>query len=802
MGLISSALPSFINGVSQQPYSLRLNTQGEIQENGISTVSQGLKKRPPSVFRNKISTTPIDDVYIHTINRDETERYVIFLANGILKVFSIDGVEMTVNVDSAAAAYLVTPKGEAESFSAVTVADYTWIVNKTVTVLESATPTQPSPHPYEALINVKSGNYGKTYEIKIDGAVSASFTVPNGDNADQAPQVATDFIAAKLKEGLDANGIPNITHGNSIYIYKDDADFDIEVNDGFGNNAMVAIKERTQKFADLPTNPKVDGVIIEINGEASSTFDNYYVRFTCDEAGSSGVWKECAKQGISGGVNPATMPHTLIRQADGTFTFKAADWKPRKVGDDNSNMQPSFVTRKINEMFFYQNRLGILSDENVIMSESGTYFNWYRTTVTALVDSDVIDVTAAHTKVSILNYAVPYNRSLLLFSEQTQFIVPSDTVLSPTTMTLQVSTEYPCDTKVKPISAGRNCYFAITKGNFTALREYYTDNNGGGDDAMEITAHVPRYIPAGTYKLSGSPNEDTFALLTKKDQNSVYMYKYFFTSSNEKAQSSWSRWTFGPNDKILNVDFIQSVMYLIISRPEGVFFESIDLSLGYIGTKEPYAILLDKKIHITPSPVKEARVMKFVKRGFFSGSGVTQIPLASIPYSPTDGDYYIVTLNDQRIRAGEFIKGTVVGDNIEFQGDFTDCELAFGKGYTFKYGISPITYKTQAAGAQKSDTEGRLQVRKLSFNYAEAGYFRVEVQPTGRQTNTYIYSGRIVGQPSATVGAYSIQTGRFTVPILSRNTEVRIDVINDSPVPSALISADWEGLYAKRSQGV
>jgi hypothetical protein len=797
MALISSSLPNFINGVSQQPYSLRMNTQGETQENGMSTVSQGLKKRPPSIHLAKISDTPLSDVYVHTINRDETERYVLFVANGQLQVYTVDGQKMTVNPSEGALNYLVTTKPASESFSSVTVADYTWIVNKTVTVAPDDATTPPSPHPYEALINVKSGNYGKTYEIKIDGVQVAAFTTPNGANADEAPQIATDYIAAQLKIGLDTALIPNEVHGNSIYVYKDDADFDIEVNDGFGNNAMVAIKERTQKFADLPTNPKVDGVIIEIVGEASSTFDNYYVRFTCDDSGSSGVWKECAAPGISLGVEASTMPHTLVREADGTFTFKPAEWKPRKVGDENANPQPSFVTRKINEMFFYQNRLGVLSDENVIMSESGTYFNFYRTTVTALVDSDVIDITAAHTKVSILNYAVPYNRSLLLFSEQTQFIVPPDTVLSPTTMTLQVSTEYPCDTRVKPVAAGRNCYFSVNKGNYTSVREYYTDANGSGDDAMEITAHVPRYIPSGGFKLASSINEDLFAYLSKEDKHGVYIYKYFFTSSNEKAQASWSRWSFAPTDTILNVDFIQSEMYVIINRADGVYFEKLDCSLGYVGPEEPYAIMLDRKTYVEPEE------LAFEAKGFFSSQGVTKVPLSKLPYRPDDGDYYAVTLNGQPVRAGEFVKGEIVGDNIEFQGDLTGCKLAIGRGYTFVYGISPITYKTSTSGgSQKSDTEGRLQIRKLAFNYSEAGYFRVEVQPDGRQTNTYIYSGRTLGQPSATVGAYSIQEGRFIVPVIAKNSGVRINVINDSPVPSALISADWEGFYVKRSSGV
>ena len=795
MALISSFLPGFINGVSQQPYTLRLNSQGEHQENGISTISQGLRKRPPSKHLAKISSTPQSDVFVHTVNRDASERYVFMVTSGSLKIYSIDGVEQTVIYGAGAASYLTTALPAAESFAAVTIADYTWLVNKSKVVEESTSNTPASTNPHEALINVKSGNYGKTYEVIINGVQKAAYTTPNGTTAADSPSIATDHIASQLGSQLTANGISCYYSGNSIYVYSN-TDFTIQVNDGFGNNAMVAIKENTQKFADLPLNPKINGTIIQVQGDASNSFSNYFVRFESAAGGSGGVWKECAAPNINLGLNPATMPFTVVRNADGTFTISAADWRNRRVGDLESSAEPSFVGRTINDVFFYQNRLGFLSDENVVMSESGKYFNLYRTTVTALLDSDPIDVTASHTKVSLLNYAVPFNKSLLLFSEQTQFIIPGDNVLTPTTISLKVSTEYPCDNNVKPLTAGSNCYFSLTKGNWSAVREYFTNVAGSGnEDAMEITAHIPKYIPAGIIKIAGSANEDTFAVLTKGDSKSLYMYKYFFTASNEKAQSSWSRWTFGAQDVVLNVDFIQSVMYLIISRPDGVYFESIDCSVGYIGTNEPYTVLLDRKITITPST-------------YNSATGFTEIPTSSFPYPLSDGKYFIVTQAtgiSSALKPGEFAQGEVVGSNIRFQGNFAGSALTFGRQYTFDYGISTITYKvanTTGGGGQRSDTEGRLQIRKLVVNYADTGYLRAEVTPQGRDTGSYVFSGKVVGNSSATIGRYAISSGRLLIPVLCRNTDAVINLKNDTPVPSSLISADWEGFYVKRSSAV
>ena len=54
MALVSKNIPNFINGVSQQPPALRLAGQGEIQENGLSDVVAGLKKRPPTAHVNDL----------------------------------------------------------------------------------------------------------------------------------------------------------------------------------------------------------------------------------------------------------------------------------------------------------------------------------------------------------------------------------------------------------------------------------------------------------------------------------------------------------------------------------------------------------------------------------------------------------------------------------------------------------------------------------------------------------------------------------------------------------------------------
>jgi len=793
MSLVSSNIPNFVNGVSQQPFTLRLSSQGEIQENGLSTVSQGLKKRPPTKHLKKIQSTPLADCFIHTINRDLNERYITVVTNGDLKVYDVAGNEKTVAFPNGKS-YLdaATPSA---SFAAVTVADYTFLVNKTKTVAANSTLT--ASRPFEALINVKAGNYGKTYNILIDGVTKGTFTTPDGSTASMVSQISTDYIAGQLNSSLNANGITTANGwtrsiaGATIYISRTSSDFTIRAEDGFNGGGMVAIKDRLQKFADLPAQPDVNGFTVEITGtgDTNNKFDSYYVKFNTNYSTSGvGVWQECPKPGISLGFTDASMPHVLVRESDGSFTMKQASWADRVAGDLTSNPQPSFVTRTISDIFFYRNRLGFLADEGVIFSEAGEYFNFLRTTVTDLLDSDPIDVNASHTKVSLLKHAVPFNKQLLLFSEQSQFIIDQNDLLTPKTVGIKVATEFPCNVVAKPVGVGKNIYFAVDKGEWSAFREYFTDLNNAANDSQDITGHLPTYVPANVFKIATAPNEDILVALTRNEPSSIYVYKYFW-ADNEKLQSSWSKWTFDDDITILNADFIASDLFLLINRADGVYIEKISVSLGDIGQDEPYLVHLDRKVQLDSSALTYA-------------SGFTTINLTTLGFNPSVGNYQVVIKDHPTFKSGEIFNVVWNGSTARVAGNLTGASVAFGKKYTLKYQLSTITVKNPApGGGQRSDTEARLQLRKVSFNYADAGLFDVIVTPAGREAYTYTYSGKILGSASSTIGSYSVSSGRFSVPIISQNIGTSIVIQNDSALPSSFLSADWEGFYVKRSRG-
>lgn len=130
MSLTRRVIPALLNGVSRQPAILRSQDQTDDEVNTWGVFALGLGRRPPTVHVENLGIEGIEDAFIHFINRDREERYIVVILDGAVRVFdAATGEEKTVTTPYGTD-YLV---GAAGAFRAVTVADYTFLVNSAIT---------------------------------------------------------------------------------------------------------------------------------------------------------------------------------------------------------------------------------------------------------------------------------------------------------------------------------------------------------------------------------------------------------------------------------------------------------------------------------------------------------------------------------------------------------------------------------------------------------------------------------------------------------------------------------------------
>jgi len=777
MALISQSIPNLINGVSQQPPSLRLATQAEVQENALSSVVTGLSKRPSSEHIADLGTIAnLDKAFIHTIRRDENEFYSMVVDTaGTIRVFDKDGVSKTVT--NNAASYLTGLTDPSLELAAVSIADVTFIVNKN-TVVAQGTTTSPTRNP-EALVYVRQADYASTYRLKLTKGGSTSTvefaTKSSTQDSTSATQNAergasTDLIAENLDTfsgtGVNSSYYENITnasavtgltltrYGSVIHVQSTDStDFQVEVGDSHGNEHLLVFKDETPDFKKLPVEGPND-FVIGVSGDNQKAQDDYYVKF------SNGVWKETVEPNVLIDLDASTLPHKLSKLPSGDFQFDEINYADRKVGNDDTNPFPSFVDYTIADIFFHRNRLGLLADENVIFARAGefTEFDFFRKSVLTIVDSDPIDVAVSSNKVSILKHAVPFNEALLLFSELTQFKVTADPILTPETINVASTTEFEASLVAKPAQAGKYVYFATKRGAWSGMWEYFVDTDTDVNDATETTAHVPEYLRGVITNIQASSNEDMLIAQAADDPTAIYVYRYYW-SGREKLQSSWSRWTF--DGDVVGVSFNLADVFILIKRSNNLFLEKINLSVddATVYTTGSFSIHLDRRVMLETGG------------------------LTTIPYVDSNVVYVDQT--------GKLIPLSAVAAKL------ANSEKVFaGIPFTFKYQFSEPVLKQD----NKPITTGQLQLRNYAVVYNKTAFFTVTVTPLKRTPYVRTFTGRVVGSGANILSAAAIESGTYRFGVLGQAGSVDIVLESDNHLPCIFQSAEWEGFYVLRSR--
>lgn len=803
MSMISSAIPNLVQGISKQSPSLRLSSQAEQQVNAFPSLVEGLQKRPPLEHVTILSNSPTSGSFTHLINRDTTERYFTFInASNQISIYDLQGNAKTVTYPDGTS-YLASSSPTTD-FRAVTVADYTFIVNtsKTVAMNTATTPT----YPFTGLISVKQGDYNQRYTVYLNDTLVADITTSATDQT----ETRTTSIATRLATAINSVATYTATaDGSTVIITKTgNAQFDLATYDSLGDTGLSPTVGTVQRFDDLPEYAP-HGYIAHVQGDQTNDFDDYYVKFVADNDGGSkiskGTWIEYTKPNITYELDATTMPHLLIRQPNGSFTFEKAEWGDRAVGDEISIPSPSFVGKKISDVFFFQNRLGFLSSENVIMSRTSDYFDFFATTARTLLDNDPIDVAASHTKVSLLKHAIPFDRKLLLFSDQTQFIMKGGDFITPKNTSIAQTTEYEASTLAQPATAGSMVYFPATRGGFTAIREYYVIDDTDRSDAQDITAHAAKFVPEGVYKLATSTAENCLVCLTTADTNAMYVYKYHH-AGREKVQSAWFQYTF-EEFEILNAEFIESILYVVGNKRGKTVLFKMNFDAGRFDANQEYVTRLDFRFDETDCT-----------RTYNSTTDKTTITL---PYQINNP--FIVT---RSLSQGAVIPvvSTVVyhghdnavmpwTDTIVVAGDKSSTQFYVGQKYTMTYEFSEPTLKEPTPqGGRVAITGGRLQIRHWLLRYQDTGDFKCVVKNRfdpfipyavdRYDKTTFAYTGMLVGGGQNQIGSTNLTSGDFRFPVMMKAERVRVIIESDSHLPCQFLSAEWEGSMHLRSRRV
>jgi hypothetical protein len=647
-----------------------------------------------------------------------------------------------------------------------------------------------------------------TYTDPVSGTTSGNCTVIYQPNYSPS----TVEIAAALKAALATalGGSWTITNDAGQYVVRitknDGTDYTLSSTDTKTGLATVAVKGTIDSISDLPVTAE-HGFIVKVIGAAATAADDYYVKFVAN-AGSGfghGVWQETVAPGIQYLFDATTMPHVLIRNNDGTFTFQKFTWAGRVAGDATTAPNPSFVGSTIQNVNLFRNRLVLLADENVITSAADSYDRFWPESVQTVVDSDPIDLSAGSRKINFLMASVGFANVLLLFSRHGQFRLDSGSSvgqsLTPKTAAVTQVTAFEMGDVVDPVIVGRTMYFAIPRGDFSGLREFFLpDASGPVPTSEEVTSSVPRFLPGNLCSLVATAAEEAAYVVSKDQPTRLYGYKFLF-EGDKKLQSAWGYWETNGGKSIIGIDMVDSDLYLVVQYSNGVYLERVVTRPESVDAGTQVELLLDRKateasctVALTtpagldvqstitlPYPIDTANSTMAVVGRFYAGNSLMHGQVVQILSSTAAG--------------GAGGMGT-----LTVRGDLTAAKFYVGETYDMLYEFSTQFLKEQPPGGGMAVVAGpKLQLRTWTVVFDKTSAFNLRVTPRGRDAMTYPYTGLELGDQEIALGELALRTSKFRVPVMAQNIEAKVEITSSSPLPCRIQSAEWEGWYHTRS---
>ena len=635
--------------------------------------------------------------------------------------------------------------------------------------------------------------------------------------------------------------------------------FTLSAKGGRQNTSLSAFQDEVLGISFLP-NESYHGHTVKIVNNISA-LDDYYAEFIADNGVSGrGYWEETRAPNVSPGINNETMPHELINTGINTFTFKKITFTDRLTGDADTNSNPSFIGEKISGGFFHNNRLGFLSGDNVVMSESGKFFNYYFKTAQTILDSDPIDINCSSIKPTKLHAVLPTAQGVILFSEQQQFILYSDTgVLTPALTTIRTLSNYEMDSTIDPVDVGTQLNFVSKTPGYTRCFSMVTRGQQENPQVLDLSRVVKEWIAPNIDQLVASP-QNSMIVLASQSSKEVYIFRYY-TDGKEALMQAWTSWTMPGNVQFTVIQ--DDDMYAVTKQGNQVVLTKAALSQS----PDQAIIVNNKGQKVNPSidlyatassvvydstnnlskcylPYNDATDLTPVliikgntSTGSFVESGFTITPERS---SDGTGPYFIVNGKDLTSIASDVVVGFKYNFDVHLPTTYLRPENPIAD-FTANLTIARMKFSVGLSGSMnfKVNQKGREPYRvtytgdgstttytynKRDLNFEDRSDVKVSVNGIATTAFSFTNDTTIVFSNAPAANAeivFAIEDWFatspvieantylandvpldnetvFTVPIHQRTENFKLRMFNNTPFPVAVNAMMWEGNYTPR----
>lgn len=564
-----------------------------------------------------------------------------------------------------------------------------------------------------------------------------------------------------------------------------------------------------EDFNSLPTYFLPNSVIpVILNGKNTFfVFKPNSDTYTIGEP-TNGVWTEY-KDPNSKILDYSTTPFSIIiDDYNEKITIFDGGFKNREVGDSESNKDPYFVNRNIKDMFIYGGRLTILSGgDKIDFSGTNDFYNFYRTTTLTNLESDRISISITSDKLINITKAIPFNQSVLLLDDDTQFIMSYQGGLSINTLQTQEISNFNTKSGLKPIRTNDSLFFISDYGNNTQVTKFNAKDIQLVQ-GLDVTKTVQSLIPDNiTSSCVNGSNDILF--LHNKNSNKYFSYQYKMLN-NEDIFGSWGVHDFyGYNIRF--IDCIDDELFLfcndnIETNKIKLFKQNLSKDITYENNfdNEIFKIHLDKKkvynIKDNPENIDLSNNQKqYLTINYdihYDNLNIEKLAVISTGYNNCEFKYgYYFNIVD--ITKDLYGKTKIVIENPFFEKSINNSnylidEVLVGEEFDSYVDLSKVNLVNRNGVPMNN---GYTQLLSLTINFGETAGFKVGTDIINSGYYEEVFSGKYTGSPNTVVGEVSLQSGSNNFYLGAEKNEIKTNIINLSYFPFHIHSIEYEIEY-------
>ena len=848
MPAVTQLTPNFLGGVSKQNDDKKL--EGQVSEciNGYPDPTYGLLKRPGMKFIEQLkdsggtpfNKTALDGAVWFSIDRGAATSYVGAIKGTNIYIWKKDGTWCTVT--NSGTSYLTGTTANDYHFRSIQ--DVTVITNRTVTTAMQAAGSYVADSVATLKLLTLVATYDYTVTIQGISSVSTSQNSTTFDdmllydsgsvnaNTDMVDDVVATITTQQGASNADFNGTWCIEgYTNSLVIkrfydsgtpantpnqvltdYEDtdpaynaatwkgkNAPFTIEAKGGLNNDSLEVFEDEVTDVAKLPIESFHGHHVTILNSD--SAVDDYYVEYVAyNTEKGRGYWKEARARDVSPGIDAATMPHELANTGATTFTFgplTSAQLKGREAGDTVTNPDPSFIGKKITSTFFYNNRFGVLAEDNIIFGVANDSYNFFSRSALTQIDSDPIDLNVSSVRPVKLIDVLPTPQGLTLFSERQQFLVFStDTsILTPTNSIVRAISSYEMATNISPVDVGTTALFVSKVADYSKVFSIQLQDVQQNPVVVDISKAVLEWIPSTIDNIIVSP-QNSLAILVDRGSSYLYIFR-FYNNGEENLFQAWTKWQL--TGTIQDATILNDEIVIISQHEDEYTIQTItldELPTGAVtatSTSTDGSTCLDYVARPTkPHPSVDAVV-------YDSNNDITKIYTPYTPISATEATVLLVnpaTDEGYTVQANPKVESGTNYNYLEAQGDLTSFASGIVIGYKYEFEVTLPTFYFRR-NENTTDFTANLTISRVKVSAGRTGALTFKSRLGSNREWTEIKE--VTAMDNYGANDVPVESNfLFIVPIHQRNTNFELKVTSDFPYPVSLVSMMWEGNYSPR----